>query len=49
MIIEEKENKILATKAFDNQHKQYSDIPKYLPQPQFFLFLVGPKGSGKSN
>jgi GTPase SAR1 family protein len=49
MIIEEKENKILATKAFDNQHKQYSDIPKDLPQPPFSLLLVGNKGSGKSN
>lgn len=49
MIIEEKENKILATKAFDNQHKKYSDIPKDLPQPPFSLLLVGPKGSGKSN
>ena len=49
MIIEEKENKILATKAFHNQHKKYSDIPKDLPQPPFSLLLCGPKGSGKSN
>ena len=49
MIIEEKENKIFATEAFDNQHKKYSDIPKDLPQPPFSLLLVGPKGSGKSN
>ena len=49
MIIQEKLNKILETKAFDNQHKKYSDIPKDLPQPPFSLLLVWPKGSGKSN
>ena len=49
MIIQEKTNKILETKAFDNQHKKYSEIPKDLPQPPFSLLLVGPKGSGKSN
>ena len=49
MIIQEKLNKILETKAFDNQHKKYSDIPKDLPQPPFSLLLVGSKGAGKSN
>jgi GTPase SAR1 family protein len=49
MIIQEKLNKILETKAFDNQHKKYCEIPKDLPQPPFSLLLVGPKGSGKSN
>ena len=49
MIIQEKLNKVLETKAFDNQHKKYSDIPKDFPQPPFSLLLVGSKGAGKSN
>jgi GTPase SAR1 family protein len=49
MIIQEKENKILQTKSFDNQHKRHGDIPKDLPMPPFSLLLVGNKGSGKSN